>query len=209
MKRIRRLLIPTEGPGSALDALRFRWNFDDRGRRWADRVASEAPGTPEVPIQRYVAQVQAGQNAAPEAPKVSPYTKWLDEDVVYIIMPEERAAFLALQTDAEREDFIEQFWKRRDPTPGTKKTSSKMSITGASYLRTCIFQRRPARPAGRTDRGRIYIVYGPPDEIDDHSTGDAVRAVPVYRLDVPLYRRRRHQCQNGICGPGQDRTISR
>ncbi len=82
---------------------------------------AKAPGTPEVPTQRYVAQAQAGQNAPPEASKVSPYTKWLEEDVVYIITPEERAAFLALQTDAEREAFIEQFWKRRDPTPGHRR----------------------------------------------------------------------------------------
>ena len=51
----------------------------------------------------------------------TPYRKWLNEDVAYIITDEERTAFKRLQTDEEREQFIEQFWLRRDPTPDTDR----------------------------------------------------------------------------------------
>jgi GWxTD domain-containing protein len=64
--------------------------------------------------------------AAPTTePKVSPYAKRLAEDVVYIIDDRERATFLSLRTDEERDHFIEQFWLRRDPTPGTPENEFK------------------------------------------------------------------------------------
>ena len=55
----------------------------------------------------------------------TPYRKWLNEDVSYIITDEERTAFKRLQTDEEREQFIEQFWLRRDPTPDTVENEFK------------------------------------------------------------------------------------
>ena len=55
----------------------------------------------------------------------TPYRKWITEDVAYIIQDQERAAFKALQTDDEREQFIKQFWLRRDPTPGTEQNEMK------------------------------------------------------------------------------------
>src|SRR5205823_3049233 len=53
------------------------------------------------------------------------YKKWLDEDVSYIITDEERSAFLKLSNDEERDQFIEQFWLRRDPTPDTEENEFK------------------------------------------------------------------------------------
>ena len=55
----------------------------------------------------------------------TPYKKWLNEDVGYIITDEETKAFKRLQTDEEREQFIEQFWLRRDPTPDTEENEYK------------------------------------------------------------------------------------
>ncbi len=99
----------------------------------------------------------------------TPYRKWLDEDVVYVIQPEEREAFLRLQTDDEREKFIEQFWLRRDPTPGTVENEYKEE----HYRRIAYANEHFAEKVEgwRTDRGHIYIVYGPPDEIEDHRAG--------------------------------------
>jgi GWxTD domain-containing protein len=101
--------------------------------------------------------------------KVSPYLKWLDEDVVYIITAEERAAFNRLTTDEEREKFIEQFWLRRDPTPGTVENEFKEE----HYRRIALVNARYASsiPGWKTDRGRIYIMYGPPSEIESHPSG--------------------------------------
>ncbi len=92
----------------------------------------------------------------------TPYRKWLDEDVAYIITDEERAAFKRLETDEEREQFIEQFWLRRDPTPDTVENEYKEE----HYRRIAYANERYASgiPGWKTDRGRIYITFGPPDE---------------------------------------------
>ena len=99
----------------------------------------------------------------------TPWKKWLNEDVTYIITDEERKAWKRLSTDDEREQFIEQFWLRRDPTPDTEENEYKEE----HYRRIAYANERFASgiPGWKTDRGRIYIVYGPPDEIDDHSSG--------------------------------------
>jgi GWxTD domain-containing protein len=99
----------------------------------------------------------------------TPYRKWLNEDVAYIITDEERAAFKRLQTDEEREQFIEQFWLRRDPTPDTVENEFKEE----HYRRIAYANEHYASgiPGWKTDRGRIYITYGPADEIESHPSG--------------------------------------
>src|SRR3984957_7049781 len=99
----------------------------------------------------------------------TPYKKWLEEEVPYIISDEERAAFLQLQTNEEREQFIEAFWQRRDPTPDTVENEFKEE----HYRRIAYTNERFSSgiPGWRTDRGRIYIMWGPPDEIESHSAG--------------------------------------
>ena len=94
------------------------------------------------------------------------YAKWLNEDVVYIVTPEERAAFQKLKLSEEREHFIEQFWLRRDPTPDTVENEFKEE----HYRRIAYANDRynAAVPGWNTDRGRMYILYGPPDEIESH-----------------------------------------
>jgi GWxTD domain-containing protein len=98
-----------------------------------------------------------------------PYRKWLNEDVTYIITDEERAAFKRLTTDEEKQNFIEQFWLRRDPTPDTAENEFKEE----HYRRIAYANERYASgmPGWRTDRGRIYITYGPPAEIESHPSG--------------------------------------
>jgi GWxTD domain-containing protein len=110
----------------------------------------------------------------PQTPLSSALQRWVDEDVVYIITPAERVAFLVLPTDAEREAFIEQFWLRRDPTPGTSANEFKDEhYSRIAYANTNFASTLPG-PGGvgwRSDRGRIYIMYGPPDEKESHSAG--------------------------------------
>ena len=99
----------------------------------------------------------------------TPYKKWLDEEVPYIITAEERAAFKKLTTDDEREQFIENFWERRNPNPGSPENEYKEEY----YRRIAYANEHFASgiPGWRTDRGRIYIMYGPPDENDTHPSG--------------------------------------
>src|SRR6267154_206913 len=99
----------------------------------------------------------------------TPYKKWLNEDVGYIITDEERTAFKRLATDDERQTFIEGFWLRRDPTPDTEENEFKEE----HYRRIEYANEHYASgiPGWKTDRGRIYITFGPPDEIDSHPSG--------------------------------------
>ena len=99
----------------------------------------------------------------------STYKKWLNQDVVYIITPEEKAAFKALSNDEERDQFIEQFWLRRDPTPDTPENEYKEE----HYRRIAYANEHFSAgiPGWKTDRGRIYIIWGAPDQITSHPTG--------------------------------------
>jgi GWxTD domain-containing protein len=99
----------------------------------------------------------------------SQYKKWLNEDVIYIITPEERSAFVHLQTNEEREQFIEQFWQRRNPDPDSADNTFKEE----HYRRIAYTNEHFASgiPGWKTDRGRIYIMWGPPNEIESHPSG--------------------------------------
>lgn len=100
---------------------------------------------------------------------MGPWKKWLNEDVAYIITDEEKQAFKRLKTDEERQQFVEQFWLRRDPTPDTEENEYKEE----HYRRIAYANDHYASgiPGWKTDRGMIYIKYGPPDEIDSHPSG--------------------------------------
>ena len=97
------------------------------------------------------------------------FKTWLNEDVVYLISPEERTAFLQLSTNEEREQFIEQFWLRRSSNPDMPDNDFKEE----HYRRIAYANEHFASgiPGWKTDRGRIYIIWGAPDEIESHPTG--------------------------------------
>lgn len=99
----------------------------------------------------------------------TPFRKWLNEDVTYIITDEERTTWKRLATDEEREQFIEQFWLRRDPSPDSQENEYKEE----HYRRIAYTNERYASgiPGWKSDRGRIYITFGPPDELEDHPSG--------------------------------------
>lgn len=104
------------------------------------------------------------------------YQKWLNEDVVYIITPEERSAFLHLSTNEERDQFIEAFWARRNPDPDSPENTYKEDI----YRRIAYANEHYSSgiPGWKTDRGRIYIIWGPPDETDSHPSGGTYERPP-------------------------------
>lgn len=100
------------------------------------------------------------------------FRQWLEEDVAYIVTPEEKDVFRRLTTDDEREKFIEQFWDRRNPNP----LSSENSFKSEHYRRIAYANDHFAsgRPGWKTDRGRIYILFGKPDEVKTSPTGDRI-----------------------------------
>src|SRR5690349_2844656 len=122
------------------------------------------------PLKRPMSAKQKKENEKRFKEEVSKtYKKWLDEDVRWIITDEERDAFKQLSNDEERDNFIEAFWQRRDPTPDTAENEYKEE----HYRRMAYANEHFAAgiPGWKTDRGRIYIMYGPADEIEAHPSG--------------------------------------
>lgn len=137
-----------------------------------DKDKAGAKQTPDAvdPLKRPADEKTRKKNAKALKQELSkPYKKWLDEDVAYIITDEERAAFKQLSNDEERDNFIEAFWQRRDPTPDTEENEFKEE----HYQRIAYANEHFAAgvPGWKTDRGRIYIVFGKPDEIESHPSG--------------------------------------
>jgi len=122
------------------------------------------------PLKRPLTEKQKKANAKALKQELgSTYKKWLNEDVRWIITPEELSAFKQLSNDEERDQFIEQFWLRRDPTPDTVENEFKEE----HYRRIEYANEHFAAgiPGWKSDRGRIYIMYGPADEIESHPSG--------------------------------------
>jgi len=108
---------------------------------------------------------------------------WLEEEIVYIITPKERDVFRKLETDKERDIFIEAFWKHRDPTPGTPQNEFKEEHYQRIKYANEYFGRGSPRPGWMTDQGRIHIILGPPRNIEDHSSINGVYPVQIWSYD--------------------------
>ena len=128
------------------------------------------PGQEGDPLKRPISDKQKKENAKALKQELSKtYKKWLDEDVIYIISDEERKAFKQLSNDEERDQFIEAFWQRRDPTPDTEENEFKEE----HYRRIEYANEHFAAgiPGWKSDRGQMYIKFGPADEIESHPSG--------------------------------------
>jgi len=134
-------------------------------------VTTQAQPTDEIdPLKRAPTEKQKkAQKRSLNQELTKVYKKWLNEDVVWIITDEERAAFKQLSNDEERDNFIEAFWQRRDPTPDTEENEYKEE----HYRRIAYANEHFAAgiPGWKSDRGRMYIMYGPADEVESHPSG--------------------------------------
>jgi GWxTD domain-containing protein len=188
VKRIRRLLRQPEMPGFALlplvsAGLLIVITAVVLGARPAPASAPvQAPAAPApittTPIvsqpQVPPAPVRQTPDNVPPSPTSETHKRWVDEVVTYIITDEEREAWKGLQSGEEREQFIEQFWLRRNPTPGMSKNEFKEEL----YRRIAYANEKfgtGSTPGWKTDRGRISIMYGQPDEIESQPTGTYIR----------------------------------
>jgi GWxTD domain-containing protein len=141
----------------------------DQGAPDSADSAKDASGKVD-PLKRPLSDKEKKANEKRFKQEVSgSYKKWLDEDVRWIITDEERSAFRQLSNDEERDQFIEAFWQRRDPTPDTIENEFKEE----HYRRIAYANEHFAAgiPGWKTDRGRMYIMYGPADEIESHPSG--------------------------------------
>jgi GWxTD domain-containing protein len=122
-------------------------------------------------------RAQTAKSSATAAQHETVWQAWVDQDVRWIITQREKQAFLSLKTDDERAEFVKQFWERRNPTPGSAGNAFKE----AYYQRVAYANqhfRGKGEPGWATDRGHVYIVFGPPDEIDAHPQGGHGEAGP-------------------------------
>jgi GWxTD domain-containing protein len=169
---------PAQGQPAQDQAAQGQPAQDQLDPKSADKAAQDTASAAQTkpapdavdPLTRPANEKQRKKNQRALKQELSkPYKKWLEEDVVYIITDEERAAFRQLSNDEERDNFIEAFWQRRDPTPDTEENEYKEE----HYQRIAYANEHFAAgvPGWRTDRGRIYIVFGKPDEIESHPSG--------------------------------------
>ncbi len=130
-------------------------------------AGSSLSGVAQDPRQSQPDPMDKPRNVKPELKKA--YKDWLEKDVTYVITDEERKAFKKLATDDERERFIEEFWRRRDPDPDTDENEFKEEY----YERIAYANEHFASgiPGWKSDRGRIWIMYGKPDERETHPMG--------------------------------------
>ncbi len=165
------LLVSLFGLGLAMAQQEGKAGTGDQTVSGASQGQSQGQASQEAdPLKRPLTEKQKKENARALKQELSKtYKKWLDEDVAYIISDEERKAFKQLSNDEERDQFIEAFWQRRDPTPDTEENEFKEE----HYRRIAYANEHFAAgiPGWKTDRGRIYIMYGPADEVEAHPSG--------------------------------------
>jgi GWxTD domain-containing protein len=148
-----------------LTAQTGRQQSSDQGATASTPAAKE-----EDPLKRPISDKQQKKNSKALRQELSKTEKdWLEKDVAYIITDEERAAFRQFSNEEERDKFIEAFWQRRDPTPDTEENEFKEE----HYRRMAYANDHYAAgiPGWKTDRGRMYIMYGPADEVESHPSG--------------------------------------
>jgi GWxTD domain-containing protein len=166
--RIRRLLGSKEGPAvsrmAALTMLTFA--LVTTGFCIAGAARAQAIDTDK----------QVAANGAGASELSGPYRQWVDEDVRWIITSEERSAYMGLADNAERLEFIKQFWVRRNPTPGgAENTFKEEHYRRIAYANVHFAS---GKAGWMSDRGRIYIVNGRPDSIDSHPAGGVGETKP-------------------------------
>jgi len=147
---------PSDGQGNPDQAQADQKKADDNSSR--------------DPLKRPIDEKRKKENARSLKRELrGEYRKWLDEDVRWIITDDERKGFMQLSNDEERDSFIEAFWQRRNPNPDSEDNEFK----DEHYRRIEYANEHFAagKPGWMTDRGRIYIVYGPADEVESHPSG--------------------------------------
>lgn len=132
-------------------------NYDPRLRQRTDK-------------ERYAAQKALRQELK------GTYKTWLNQEVSYIISDQERKAFLSLSNDEERDAFIEAFWQRRNPNPDSPENEFREEHYRRIQYANDHFA--AGKPGWKTDRGRIYIMWGKPDDIDAHPSGGTYERTP-------------------------------
>ncbi len=119
-----------------------------------------------------------GSTPLQASPLCDRHKKWLNEEVVYIIAERERREFDSLESETERDQFIERFWALRDPDPATERNEFKEEHYRRIEYANNTFH--DGEKGWKTERGRVYIIHGPPDDVSFVFGSD--------RLPVDVYK---------------------
>jgi GWxTD domain-containing protein len=146
----------------------------DDFKAYADEVQEAAKPQPAAPLRPAITTHDVQYSISDEEQAaflhVVNFRQWMS-DTSFIITPEERTAFLRLTTDEERQKFVEQFWERRNPTPGAAANAFREEY----YRRLAYAKAKYSVTAGDQVKlntmGRAYVRFGPPDQIEDHIYG--------------------------------------
>ena len=142
------------------------------GLIWTTSALAQDPSAPQVNSSKPLSRKELKKREKQLSKELGqPDTIWLNDEVPDIITPDERKAFLELSTNEEREQFIEIFWDKRNPDPESPiNTAKEEHYCRLAYVDEHFSSGIPGR---KTDRGRIYIIWGQPDEIESHPMGGA------------------------------------
>lgn len=99
---------------------------------------------------------------------------WLETGVALLVQPDERHTYQNLTTEDEQGRFVELFWQRRDPTPATPRNEFQEEFEKRLAYVNKKFSAGNT-PGWKTDRGKIYLRYGPPTSIEYHPSGDVIQ----------------------------------
>ncbi|MGM0466949.1 MAG: GWxTD domain-containing protein [Acidobacteriota bacterium] len=108
------------------------------------------------------------------------YEQWLNE-VTYIITKSEKEVFLQLETNKEKDLFIREFWRQRDPTPGTPRNEFKEEHYQRFQFANETFGRLSTLKGWQTDRGRMYIILGSPYQVEK------IHTIQTYPIEIWYY----------------------
>jgi GWxTD domain-containing protein len=158
------------GNGSAAQTASPNTANQDPQLKNRDAAGSASQGSEQDPLKRQLSDKEKFKQQKEVREELKgPYKKWVNEDVHWIITDEELKAFKSLSNDEERDNFIEQFWLRRNPNPDSPENEFREE----HYRRIAYANEHFAagKPGWKTDRGHMYISFGKPDSIDSHPSG--------------------------------------
>ncbi len=137
--------------------------FAQKAQRTVATKVVATPATTEAPEAAKAPMTAESRQTI----KDQAYKNWLERDVLYLITPAEKEVFTALRTDNDREQFVENFWRRRDPSPKTERNEFRDEYYSRIAYTNEHFPLIPGTITGwQSDRGKTYILLGAPDQIE-------------------------------------------
>jgi len=133
----------------------------------AEPGSTPAPGAPAAAVEDPRQVRKEGREALKTGDFDTPTVVWREGPVRYILSADEDHEYRRLTTREERAAFIRRFWQSRDPDPSTPENEYRTLFGRRVGAATRLFTSESTKPGWKTDRGKIFILLGPPDDLDE------------------------------------------